>query len=554
MKFLLLANKKFVVVTLILVALSSVTATITPVLLQLFSVGKQGMNLRLFGVVLGAMALSFGLQFALLIYRENYAARFNTRYLSSLLGKIHRLNYDAYAKSEPAYLINRMFAVVDSLYLFMVSGFGEFIRSLLILAVALVLAFSIHWTIFLTLLILIPVNVVGFRWINRRLRVRMEEMQKRGAAASKDLVSALSNVDAVKQLPDASSLDRLLLPGIREMYRTLAQTNKFAQGSSSSLDFVNQFCQNALYLGVTYAIAQNLLPIGSVVVVGLLLPLFFSALGGLTQVNLKFKTLETGLDFVRSELDAHAEQDGSIEVDRIRSITLEDPEFELDGRIFRYRLQDRLLPGQIVHVQGASGSGKSSLLKLLLAFREAKGVAVNDIPIASLRKNGLRARIAYASQHPVILSKSLEENIGWGRRLSDEEKARLERSKVLAPILRTKTWETRLTENGANLSGGEKQRIAAARLLLQDADVLLLDESTSSIDAESADDIFRTLIEAAPGKIVLYTSHNRDAAEYATHTLIIETESRHDDLLDDRRFGEKTSSHDAHDPQLPEIR
>ncbi|MDO3412495.1 ABC transporter ATP-binding protein [Saccharibacillus sp. CPCC 101409] len=554
LKNLLLNNKKFVAITLVLVTLTSITATITPVLVQLLSNTAEGMSVSAFGIVIGAMTLSFVMQFALLVYRENYAARFNTQHLSSLLRRMHGMTYDSYIKREPTYLINRMFGAVDNLYLFLVSGLGELIRALLVLSVVLVLAFSVHVLVFLALLLLIPVNFFGFRFINRRLKSKMESMQEQSATANKDLVSTLSNADAVKQLPQYEVLERLLVPGIGKMYRTLAGTNRFAQGTSSIVDFINRLFQNMLYLTITYAIARQWLPIGSIVIVGLILPLFFDALGGLTRINLNLKTLETSLDFVASELDAQREADGAIEVGRIGEITLENPMFELDGKTMSYRINARLCAGQVVHLQGPSGSGKSSLLKLLLGFRNGRGIRINDIPIDKIAKRSLRSRIAYASQQMTILSKSLEENIGWGRALTNGEKEKLEKSAVLAPILRSRSWDAPLTENGANLSGGEKQRVAVARMLLQGADVYLLDECTSSIDQASADDIFRTLLEAAGGKLVIYTSHSRDAAKYATHTICIETGNFNEYILDDRGSGQAASGHDPDDPQLPEIR
>ncbi|KUP21796.1 hypothetical protein AWJ19_02355 [Paenibacillus sp. DMB5] len=69
------------------------------------------------------MFVSFVLQFTFLIYRQNYAAKFNTEHLSSLLRKMYKMNYDAYSKLEPTYLINRIFSAVDTLYMFTISSF-----------------------------------------------------------------------------------------------------------------------------------------------------------------------------------------------------------------------------------------------------------------------------------------------------------------------------------------------------------------------------------------------------------------------------------------------
>lgn len=534
MKDLIVKNKKFVLVTMILVVLTSITATITPIIIQFSTKQQTELSTNTFGVVIVAMFVSFALQFAFLIYRQNYAAKFNTEHLSSLLRKMYNMNYDAYSKLEPTYLINRIFSAVDTLYLFIISSFEGLTQSSFILMVCLILAYSVHGSLFLVLLVLIPINFFGFRFINKNLKRKMEAMQHENATASKDLVSTLSNVDNIKQLPDYTSLERAVLPGIGKMYQTLANTNKFAQGSSSIIDFINQLIQNIIYVTISYSITQEWLPMSSIVIIGVVLPLFFNSLRGLTEVNLNLKTLETSLDFIKSDLDDNIEEDGSIHIDSIDSITLDKPEFKLGKLSFRYPIQERLCRGQVVYLKGPSGSGKSSILKLLLKLRPSHGIKINDIPIHKISNCSLRSNIAYLSQNTTILSKSLEENIGFGNLLTTEQKNVIKKSKVLDAILKVKDWDTLLTENGANLSGGEKQRIAIARMLLKDADVYILDESTSSIDQGSADDIFNALLTMAKDKIVIYTSHVSDSVKYATQMISIETGNQNEEVLDSR--------------------
>ncbi|WP_165921209.1 ATP-binding cassette domain-containing protein [Paenibacillus albiflavus] len=534
MKDLILKNKKFVLITLVLVILTSVTATITPIIIQAVTNQTTGMSKNIFGIVITAMFVSFALQFALLIYRQNYAAKFNTEHISSLLRKMFEMKYDAYSKLEPTYLINRIVTAVDSLYLFMLSSLEGITQATFIIAVSLFLAFSVHWVIFVVLLLLIPVNYFGFRFINKRLKQKMEAMQSKSAIANKDLVSTLSNVDNIKQFSDYRTLENIVVPSLGKMYRTLANTNKFAQGSSSIIDFINQLVQTLIYLEITYSITQQWLPISTIVIIGIALPLFFNSLRKLTEVNLSFKTLETSLDFVKNELDHNKEDDGPQQLNTIESISFDNPAFKLGELNFRFFVRKQLSKGEVVYLRGPSGSGKSSLLKLLLKFRHSHGIHINNTPIEMISNHSLRSRIAYLSQHATILSRSLQENIGFGRLLTEEEKAYIEQSRILAPILQSKSWETLLMENGANLSGGEKQRIAIARMLLKDADVYILDESTSSIDQASSDDIFKTMLTMAKDKIVIYTSHDSESVKYATTIISVETE----------RSGEPITSND----------
>ncbi|WP_172252189.1 ATP-binding cassette domain-containing protein [Saccharibacillus deserti] len=523
MRGLIFENKKFIGITLLLVIMSSITATIVPVLIQFFSKQTDKLDVKLFVFAITAMIVSFVIQFFLLIYRQNYASKFNTQHLSSLIKKMYQLKYDQYNKFEPTYLINRIFAAVDTLYIFLITSFESLVQASFLILVSLILSFSIHWSIATILFLLIPINLFGFRFINTRLKTKMEELQFMGAAANKDLVVTLSNVDHIKQIPQYSDLEKAIVPKIENLYKILSNTNKFAQGSSSIIDFVNQIIQNVLYISVAYCIIQGWLPISSMIMIGIIFPLFFNSLKKLTEVNINLKALETSNDFIKKDLDDHSETDGSIEIEKIEKITLRNPAFQIENFQFRLLVDSTLLKGQIVYIQGDSGSGKSSLLKLLVKFRESSGIEINEIPIHLVSNCSLRSKIAYLSQNTTILSRTIEENIGFGRDLTEREKQIVEESGILDPIFKTKQWSTLLTENGANLSGGEKQRIAIARMLIKEADVYIFDESTSSIDQVSANALFQSLIKLSTGKIMIYTSHDIVFKTYATHTIPIET-------------------------------
>ncbi|WP_313769706.1 ATP-binding cassette domain-containing protein [Enterococcus durans] len=175
----------------------------------------------------------------------------------------------------------------------------------------------------------------------------------------------------------------------------------------------------------------------------------------------------------------------------------------------------------MVYIEGDSGSGKSSLLRLLLKFRKSTGIRINEIKIDEICNSSLRNKITYISQTPTILSTSLENNIGMGHELSEEEKVLIEKSGILNSILKEKSWDSILYENGANLSGGEKQRIAICRVIITNADLYILDESISNIDKESAIAIMEFLTENINDKIILFTTHDKYFKKYANKVITI---------------------------------
>lgn len=512
-------NKQFILLTIILVMIGAITNVITPIMIQYYNEKSIQVSYRIMMLIFLSMFISFLLQIIMVIFRENFASKFNVHYLFQLINKLTQVKYDTFLEKEPSYLINRILTSVDTLYLFLISSFPSIIKSLFIIVVSLVCLFIMSWKISIALFILLPLNFFGYKHINKKLAIKMEVMQKNAAVANKDLIVSLSNIDNVKSQANDQAIETLLKPQIENMYNTLANTNKYAQVSSTSLSFINQVTQNLTYIWTSIMIVNQSMPVGNLIILSILVPMYYSALSDLSKVNIDFKSLEISNVFLKKELVQNVEEDGHVTINEIASINFSNPSFEFENQQFNYHLSDTLERGDIVYLDGHSGSGKTSLLRLLLKFRKSKGIKINGEQIETIKNASLRQNIAYISQDPLILSTTLENNIGMGKKLSDTQKNFIENSKILAPIFKTKNWETVLYENGANLSGGEKQRIAICRMIINEADLYILDESISNIDLNSANEIMNFLVNNISNKIIIYTSHDKQFIKFSNKIL-----------------------------------
>ena len=147
-------------------------------------------------------------------------------------------------------------------------------------------------------------------------------------------------------------------------------------------------------------------------------------------------------------------------------------------------------PGQTVAVLGATGSGKTTLVNLIPRFYDASGgaVTVDGIDVRDLDKAALRQHIGVALQEPVLFSGTIRDNIRYGRPDATEEE-------VVAAAVAAQAdefiralpggYDSVLGQRGVNVSGGQKQRLAIARALLVQPKILILDDSTSSVDVET---------------------------------------------------------------------
>ena len=509
-------NKLFISLSSLLVFLTVLTNLAFPLLLQ------EDHALRfdhLVGLLAFILSITYCAQFLLIVMKERYAASMNVRHLLELLKKMKRKSYVELSEKEPTYLLNRIFGVVDSLYLFICGSFSEAIRCFFLLLIPLFLCFQLHYLLGFILLSLFPINVFGFRWINQQLSIKMKNMQEAFALSNKEMLTTLSHIDTMKQWSDAV-LEQLFSSQLTSMYQTLANTNTFAQTTSLVLNAINQIAQIGVYLFMIQGILQDELPTSALILIGVLLPIYFSALSGLTKINLDTATLRTNQRFVNEELAAPDDRWNQT-CEATLSLTFDHPVVSIGNHSFSFPIEETLKPGEHIYLAGASGKGKSTFLKAIAGLYPSEGISLSTKSKRIKPRNPETDKTLYLAQDPTILSRTIEENLVWGRKMTGEEKTIIETSGILAPIFQQRSWTSRLTENGADLSGGEKQRIALARILLSDAEIILLDEATSSLDDEAAEKIMKYLKKHAEKRMIIYTSHKKEEQRFCDRTIAL---------------------------------
>ncbi|WP_329246640.1 thiol reductant ABC exporter subunit CydD [Actinoallomurus sp. NBC_01490] len=184
-------------------------------------------------------------------------------------------------------------------------------------------------------------------------------------------------------------------------------------------------------------------------------------------------------------------------------------------------------PGETVALTGPSGAGKSTLLAVLLGFvRPDTGrVLIDGADVAALDPDAWRARIAWVPQRPYLFAGTVADNIRLGRPDATDEDVR--RAASAANALEfvealPDGFATRLGDGGVGLSAGQRQRVALARAFLRDAPLLLLDEPTANLDAESEAAVVEAIRRAAAGRTAVVVAHRPALAALADRTVRIE--------------------------------
>jgi ABC-type multidrug transport system fused ATPase/permease subunit len=283
----------------------------------------------------------------------------------------------------------------------------------------------------------------------------------------------------------------------------------------------------------TYKLSRGDLSLGGLLAFMAFTSRLYGPIRGLTKLVNAFYSASAGAERLIEVLDAQPEvsdRPGARALGRARG------DVALDGVSYRYPeapadavhdVSFSVAPGETVALVGSSGAGKSTVAKLLLRFHEpdrgvvtVDGADLRDVTLESLREN-----VAVLLQETLVFEGTVAENIAYGRANATREE--IERAARAADAHEFVTalpggYDTRIGERGRRLSGGQRQRIAIARAMIRDAPVLILDEPTTGLDAESSRRVLEPLRRLMAGRSTIVISHNLLTVRDASAILVLD--------------------------------
>ena len=185
-------------------------------------------------------------------------------------------------------------------------------------------------------------------------------------------------------------------------------------------------------------------------------------------------------------------------------------------------------PGQAIALLGSTGSGKTSLVNLLPRFHEYTGgqILLDGVELKDYSRAYLRQQIGIVEQEPFLFSRSIRENIRYGvdRDVPNEEVERAAKAAAVHDVILTfpDGYNTLVGEKGVTLSGGQKQRVAIARTLLKNPRILILDDSTSSVDTETEAEIRDALNGLMQNRTTFIIAHRIQSVMVADLILVLD--------------------------------
>ncbi len=269
---------------------------------------------------------------------------------------------------------------------------------------------------------------------------------------------------------------------------------------------------------------------GVMLAVFVLLPIaLFDVLVGLQSVSVSWQRYRASALRVSALLDRELPKEipaaaGGTDLPTFETLELRAVSANYPGNK-KFALQDvdlTINAGETLAVMGVSGSGKSTLINLLVGFLApaAGGYLINGKTVDSYNSDSIRRRFGYLEQNPTIFNGSVRANLAFAKPGVTDDELRTALSKVglLAMFEAREGLETKLGDSGVLVSGGEAQRLALARALIADFDLILFDEPTTNVSVDLGLELVQDLLKIASvesGKTVILVTHDSESAALA---------------------------------------
>ncbi len=476
---------------------------------------------------------------------ENIARRLR----NFLFDHIQRLTFSYHNKIPTGDLIERVTSDLDAVRRFFSEQAIGVGRIILLFFINWFAILNINWKLGLASVVVIPPILLISMWFFKNVTAAYEKYQEQEAKLSTTLQENLNGVRVVKAFA-------------RQDYEKdkfeKENWEKFLKGKFLLLmhslfwplsDIVLGFQMLGGFLYAAVMVINGELSIGSYLAyVGLVVWLIWPIrnLGRLivqTSTGLvSYARLVEIISVNREDLET-----GTIDRQRITG------RIEFDNVSFQYSdgetevLSDisfKVQPGQSIALIGSTGSGKTTLVNLLPRFHDYTGgsIKIDGVELNQIPRRFLRSQIGIVEQEPFLFSRTIKENItyGVGKQVTDEEIEQAARIAAIHDVITTfpDGYKTIVGEKGVTLSGGQKQRTTIARTILKNPRILILDDSTSSVDTETEASIRSALNALMKDRTTFIIAHRIQSVINADLILVLKDgkvvqHGKHDDLLKD---------------------
>ena len=501
-----------------------------------------------FGVaIIGISALRGAFSFGQTYVGEWLASRVAYDVRNDIYNHLQRLSFAYHDKAQTGQIMSRATQDVEAVRMLISFGIMRVAYLIILLVAVFIYMTYISWQLALVAWLFVPIVAGRSIVVSMRLRpiwMRVQDLQGRMGTVLQENLSGMRVVKAFAQEQQESVK---FSKEAKDLFEVSFAANRIQAFNQPLLTGIWMMAMVSVGWFGAYQIDQGTLTGGELGAFMLFLVILQMPVRMLGWIVMMFARAQSAGERIYDILDAESavqEKPGAIEMKDVKGLV------RFEGVSFSYNAISPVLrgidiearPGEVVALLGPTGSGKSTVVNLMPRFYDVTGgrITIDGVDIRDMTIASLRANIGTVQQDVFLFSATIRDNIAYGAIDATQEEieqaakaARLHDYIVSQPD----GYDTWVGERGITLSGGQRQRIVMARTLLTNPKILILDDSTSSVDTETEHLIQQALAEVMKGRTTFIIAQRLKTVQAADQILVLQDgqvveRGRHEELIE----------------------
>ncbi len=464
---------------------------------------------------------------------------------------MQKLSIAYYDREKPGDLLSRLTTDIEQFSQGILMGLNQFLQAVLTIIETAVFLFILEWKIAIILMLITPLSYLIAKFISKRSYIYFQRQSKERGETSVFATEAIGNIKLIQAFQKEEDMEKMYREKNEKMSKSSMQANFYSSLVNPLTRFLNAL-DYALVAGIGgYFAILGMLTVGSLSSLLAYATQYAKPFNDITSVITELQNSFASASRVFSFLD---------EKPMDRSKETESLGEAIKGNVsishvdFSYKKGQKLItdfnlevePGQTIAIVGPTGCGKTTLINLLMRFYPPNqgGIYLDGVSYEKIQEPSLRRAYGMVLQETWLKSDTVLENIRYGKEDASLEevmeackKAHCHRFIMQLP----KGYDTVLSEDGGNLSQGQKQLLCIARVMLMDPAILILDEATSSIDTRTEQKVQSAFQEMLKGRTAFIVAHRLSTIQNANCILVMKDgniieKGSHEVLLQEKGF------------------
>jgi subfamily B ATP-binding cassette protein MsbA len=499
------------------------------------------------GIATVAIAVVSGLAF--------YVASYSTERLGQSVGNdlrvrlyhhLQELSLTYYDTNRVGTILSTLTTDVQTIQSFASTSTLNILTDAMTLVAMIVVMFVLRWDFALIALAVAPFLILFLVRVNKAMKTAVQEVRTRQSDLLSTLQEGLQSMEVVQAYAREDYEEGRVRNVSRDTVTAWLKARRLSALLSPTVGVVVALCTGLVLWRGALLIVAGTMTAGALTVFLAYMARFFQPVRSLSQMTNTIAQVSVGFQRVVAVCDADVvipERPMPIDPQPFAGeITFENVSFGYDSATpVLCDISFTIGRGETVGIVGPTGSGKSTLVSLIPRFRNVDSgrITIDGVDISDYALHGLRTQIGFVLQSTVLLRGTIRDNIAFGRpdATADEIVAAAKLANADEFIARMPDgYDSLVGDRGSTLSGGQRQRIGIARALIRDNPILILDEPTAALDAESEHLVIEAMERLMAGRTVITIAHRLSTLRDAEKIIVIKDggvveEGTHEELL-----------------------